>query len=112
MRDGKRVVYVEVGQVGKGRRKAWIAPPLARLEAHVLDHQHLARRNVLDQFVHVRTDHRRCHRHGNAGQLLQSRGDGSHRQPAVPTVWVVQVRHEHDAGPPAPELVDRWQGGA
>ena len=97
-----------VRQLGQRARQRWIVGRLARLEAHVLQHQHVALLQLLGERLNLLAYHRRGKRDLRVGQLAQTRHDRRQRQVLLaPALRPAQVREQYDARAARAQLFDR-----
>ena len=111
VRSPERIVDIEIGELGQRRHQPGIVACLTRLVTDVLEHQDLARRELLGQASHRRSDDRRRERDMSAGELRDAVGDGTHGQLRVAVHRASQMRDQHDSRAPVAKLLDRRQGG-
>ena len=79
VRSSEGVVHVHVGQLRERRRQLGVIPGLARLVADVLEHQDLARREVLREGADVLAHHSGSEGNVGIGELRQPVGHRSQR---------------------------------
>ena len=110
MRGPERVVDVGVRKFRERSREYGIVGRLARLEAHVLEHQHLAIAELLGEGPDLLARHRRCERDGGVGQLLQPDHHGRHGEILLAaTLGPTEVGDQHHPRAAAAQLLDRPQ---
>ena len=105
----ERVVDVHVGERRELGRQLRVVLRLPRLVADVLEHEDVATGEVLGERAHLRADDARRECHVGAGQLRQSVGGRTQRQPRLAVLGTAEVRDQDQPGAAVTQLVDRRQ---
>jgi hypothetical protein len=109
VRRPEGVVDVDVAEPRVRARELGVVARLARLVADVLEHEHVARCEVLGEGLDLRPHDRRRQRHVRPGQLGQAVGRGSQGQLGLAGLRPAEVRRQDDAGAAPAQRLDRRQ---
>jgi len=110
MRAPEGVVDVHVRQFSQRARKLGVVARLTGLETHVLEHQHLARLQLLAQPHDLIANDRRRQHDGGAGELAQALCERRHRETVLaPAPRPAKVRGQQQSRLARAQLFDRLQ---
>ncbi len=112
MGGAERVVHVEVRERREPTRKLGVVLGLARLEAAVLEHQHIARLQARGQLLHLRPDDGRRRPDRGPEQLPEPSCHRRHGESRIGPLRPVQVGDADHGGASLPQQLDRRQRGA
>ncbi len=111
MRGTERVIYVNIGQTRERSGEIRVVLRLARLEADVLEQQHVSRGQCVGERLHLLPDPRRGELHLGAEQLRQPSSDRLKRQAGIWAFRPAEVGYEDQRRAALAERPNRRQRG-